>query len=61
MLLVVPGRWFRNKTSGLVCECVKSSGGWITVRYHVSRIEKPYRVEQFVQGFESTSRPKPGK
>lgn len=58
MLLVIPGRWFRNKTSQLVCICQKVSGGWVTVRYFGSGLTKPYRIEQFIQGFESTVRPR---
>lgn len=60
-LLVVPGRWFRNSSTGLACQIHKVAGGWVHVRYHLSGEMRKYRIEQFVRGFISTARPKPGK
>jgi hypothetical protein len=56
-LLVVPGRWFRNRDSGLVCCCQRVKAPWVSVRYQHSKVDRRYSIECFVLSFESILNP----
>lgn len=59
-MIIAPGRWFRNTSTGNLCVVLKVSIPWIWVRYQNSGREQKYHRDQFYKGFEASLTPASG-